>query len=629
MESAVLAPAQTAHAKQYVFVDEYNRHKRLKVMRACDGCRKRKIRCDGALHNGPWPCGSCVRLKLKCVPPTLDPDEEQQALATANIFQNQGQHSFSAKPSGDARPHLPRSNSQPVNGDIQSWAAEVPPLSLLSPSTTAWSGVPDGSSYSPIPSSHTSATPLSSIYGTTEQHGLPVNVAQPRPVLHLTRSHTDISTSSGSEVRDIDYNVRELSEHMGDLAIEDTTVAPYIANEKRLLAETPAVEEPEVSLPACVRTDSVVRIPPEMMPADDRAMDYFGYFFNYIHPYVPVLNRQAFYDQWRTARHSISPLLLEGVFACVGVYLDEPIEVQRWLALAARHEESFKDVPRFSTIQALVLLAKAREAYPKRGYYYRSWMGIKYITAMAFDLGLHEHHELHQRNRCTTTPSDCMLRNRLWQIIFVLENLTGAPQGRSDFAVDIESVDYELPTTAPNNDAFEFQTSRRFAIMAQSQRNIKQSNLMFQAMKRHRKDWALDPQFVAHSEDLHDWIKQMPSDMQLQFPEDGSPPWLNNDHFRAYVHQFHHLTVIMHHRPQFQALLEKRDEEFKAHLTICLEAAGYMCRIQEALLRDFGLHGLQFMLRGIGFSIYCVLTCTILHLVSLSGSSIVTSANLR
>lgn len=32
-----LAPAAAGHTKQYVFVDEYNRHKRLKVMRACDG----------------------------------------------------------------------------------------------------------------------------------------------------------------------------------------------------------------------------------------------------------------------------------------------------------------------------------------------------------------------------------------------------------------------------------------------------------------------------------------------------------------------------------------------------------------------------------------------------------------
>ena len=39
-------------------------------MRACEGCRKRKIKCDAATTN-QWPCGSCVRLKQNCVPPTL------------------------------------------------------------------------------------------------------------------------------------------------------------------------------------------------------------------------------------------------------------------------------------------------------------------------------------------------------------------------------------------------------------------------------------------------------------------------------------------------------------------------------------------------------------------------------
>ena len=42
-------------------------------MRACEGCRKRKIKCDAATTNH-WPCGSCVRLKQSCNPPTLNYD---------------------------------------------------------------------------------------------------------------------------------------------------------------------------------------------------------------------------------------------------------------------------------------------------------------------------------------------------------------------------------------------------------------------------------------------------------------------------------------------------------------------------------------------------------------------------
>lgn len=42
-------------------------------MRACSGCRKRKIKCDSATTN-IWPCSACTRLKLVCVPPAIGQD---------------------------------------------------------------------------------------------------------------------------------------------------------------------------------------------------------------------------------------------------------------------------------------------------------------------------------------------------------------------------------------------------------------------------------------------------------------------------------------------------------------------------------------------------------------------------
>ena len=43
-------------------------------MRACEGCRRRKIKCDAATTN-TWPCAACTRLKLHCVPPSGDRDQ--------------------------------------------------------------------------------------------------------------------------------------------------------------------------------------------------------------------------------------------------------------------------------------------------------------------------------------------------------------------------------------------------------------------------------------------------------------------------------------------------------------------------------------------------------------------------
>lgn len=44
-------------------------------MRACEGCRRRKIKCDAATTN-TWPCSACQRLKLTCIPPMVQYDRD-------------------------------------------------------------------------------------------------------------------------------------------------------------------------------------------------------------------------------------------------------------------------------------------------------------------------------------------------------------------------------------------------------------------------------------------------------------------------------------------------------------------------------------------------------------------------
>ena len=88
------------------------------------------------------------------------------------------------------------------------------------------------------------------------------------------------------------------------------------------------------------------------------------------------------------------------------------------------------DVPRLSTLQALLLLLKAREASPRRGYYFRSWMTAVTLIDMAKDLGLDDHHQLHrQRIPCGSTYNDCVTKNRVWQTLFIYELMIGVPQG--------------------------------------------------------------------------------------------------------------------------------------------------------------------------------------------------------
>jgi hypothetical protein len=66
-------------------------------MRACEGCRRRKIKCDSATTN-TWPCAACVRLRLHCVPPSVNYEKEPTAPGTS-MFELQSNRSYSQTPS--------------------------------------------------------------------------------------------------------------------------------------------------------------------------------------------------------------------------------------------------------------------------------------------------------------------------------------------------------------------------------------------------------------------------------------------------------------------------------------------------------------------------------------------------
>lgn len=118
-----------------------------------------------------------------------------------------------------------------------------------------------------------------------------------------------------------------------------SSVAPYIRQQKQGMKEpeAPVQDELDEKLPPLsTGAGSTVRIPLELMPSNEEAMNYFKIFFSDIHPYVPVVHRSHLYQQWRNDRTAISPLLLEALFACAGRMSDDPAQGAQWLALANR-----------------------------------------------------------------------------------------------------------------------------------------------------------------------------------------------------------------------------------------------------------------------------------------------------
>ena len=166
----------------------------------------------------------------------------------------------------------------------------------------------------------------------------------------------------------------------------------------------------------------------------------------------------------------------------------------------------------------------------------------------------------------------------------------------------------------PGMDEAEFQVSYQFVYFARVVRNIRGSILIYARLKRSKKDWYLDPDFVGHDAAFPKWLRELPQNLQIVYPEDGSPPYVPSS-LIGNMHCYHHLSLIMHHRPQIH-YMTATDRSWRQHMILCHDAAKKMCRIQESLLHSFGMSGLLCMQRGLSFTIYCILTCTMLHLVS-------------
>jgi hypothetical protein len=325
MQSFAINSAPPAGPKNYVFVDEHNRHKRLKVMRACEGCRRRKIRCDSATTN-TWPCAACVRLKLHCVPPVGGVEGEFGAPTSMGTgHMNADIHNYN--------PSVTDGTSGTVV-DHQSYSAAYP--------GHPFEGYPNYDSDYTKDHYYTGADPYQNLY--PEQslsdpslgsfHGAPYRTARAD-----SDGHNQVPTATSPIAQ---YTAEDLSQHLGDLRINENGIAPYIRQQKAddkepegPLQDTQEPEEFKFSTDA----GSQIRIPPALMPEDDDALAYFEIFFREIHPYVPVLCKSQFYHQWHNKRDAISPLLLEAIFACAGRMSDDAAQGAQWLALA--NSESF------------------------------------------------------------------------------------------------------------------------------------------------------------------------------------------------------------------------------------------------------------------------------------------------
>jgi len=298
-------------------------------MRACEGCRRRKIKCDAATTN-TWPCAACIRLKLHCVRPNGFDGSDSQVYEPSQFETTHVSDTF--------RQQLALQDQQLLAAHAQKPGPLYPPHTTYPDAASLYhpvqytdhqaAAVQHNLQYAPVHHHHAAAV--------VDQQFAAQTAAFPTPPLHHAPN-----PGSPAETFHSDYAQQDLADLLGSLKVNEAGTAPYLNSKMQSTRdEEPAVEDGDeyktMLPPLTAGPGSKIRIPPELMPDDDTVLHYLDLYFANAHPYVPVLDKTYFYHQWHNNRESISPLLLEAMFAIAGRLADEPAQGQQWLALATR-----------------------------------------------------------------------------------------------------------------------------------------------------------------------------------------------------------------------------------------------------------------------------------------------------
>jgi len=174
-------------------------------MRACEGCRRRKIKCDAATTN-TWPCSACIRLKLHCVPPTVQYDGGN---GTGFEQERGGYESGSGDDEYNTQISMQHHLSGPPKPPQQVYPSQVP----YTDGVSMYHSVP----YAPPPGQHTMQ--FSNMQGpgeVVEGHYPAQNVYPVAPLLQHTPSE------SPDVYHQDQYGQQDLVDILGDLKVDVT-----------------------------------------------------------------------------------------------------------------------------------------------------------------------------------------------------------------------------------------------------------------------------------------------------------------------------------------------------------------------------------------------------------------------
>ncbi|KAJ2961744.1 hypothetical protein NQZ79_g3089 [Umbelopsis isabellina] len=540
--------------------------KRAKTTRACDECRKRKVKCDGA-----QPCQRCSKNDIQCVfaklPPKRGPPKqyvevletrlrliEKALMEIDGSKQFMGQDVKSEPNEADwLFPQVPEeSEQQEIGWDAESWMVTNPGLY--------------------VDDRHCRTDRIPSMYET------------PSSVFSEKSSSGTDGSSSESTVSDTPLTIYHL--------------------------------EPELQLPSKLIGPNIIA---------DNMPDLIETYFKHVHKYVPMIHKPQFLKQMASTTNPPSLILLNAMCAVAAKWHKEvdgaagPAGITFYQRAFALIDDHF-DAPRVSTIQAIILLVKYQEQHRRSGYFFRPYMFMGMVARMCDDIGLSRN-----QGRCIGDSSDIEMRKRTFWVAYIYDLLMSIEQGRKPHFTANE-CDQEFPIATSeegpaleeiiNNQNVLIQLSKvmgeiyRLARLTAVRKGKRRS--MLEVVEEQGK------LFVLHTH-LENFLHELPANLAYAPTADvhtyPAEKHQIGDPFVGFLHMQYHLSIILLHRPYMISPLPDIGTEFSPYLhqDLCATSASHITNIAQVLLDKDDLEAFHYPSRGVQHTIHCLIAAATVH----------------
>ncbi|ORZ15693.1 fungal-specific transcription factor domain-domain-containing protein, partial [Absidia repens] len=389
---------------------------------------------------------------------------------------------------------------------------------------------------------------------------------------------------------------------------------------------------PSASLSYFSSTPSIrsANIDPYELPSPQLSTKLVRLYLEHFYPVLPMFYKRQLSSSLDDPAEPISPLLLNAIYAVASRICDD-VETRSDPASQETSGEIFferakclldshYDIPRISTVQALLLLSIHQQGTMKSA---RAWLYSGMAFRMALDLGLNRNCDHWQ------IPHDEKeRRKRVFWCAYVCDVMASATFGRSstfeesDCDIPFPSIEDDEPIHAPNTPESPNSCPPPGPLMVLSHM-VKICDILGHVLKNIYYAKALknaDIRHIGHvvsslTGRLSHWYKNLPPALCLGDNSDQSMHDANYPICVAQLHMIYHTTVILLHRlfiPNNNTI-NASPESISEYKTCAISATAIM-NIANSMLKN---NMLNYVFHSV---VYCVFTAGIIFINSASCS---------